>query len=94
MDFDIQRVAELAKIHLKPEEAKKLEKDLESILDYVRQLESLKTDGVEATSHVLNLENVFRADQVKPSQTRDEALRYAPSKEGAFFKVPKVVERD
>ncbi len=94
MDFDIDKVAELARLSLRPEEKAKLVKDLNSILHYMKQLESLDTREVEPTSHVLNLENVFRKDEVKPSKVRDEALSHAPLKEGKFFKVPKVVERE
>ena len=94
MDFDIDKVAELARLSLRPEEKAKLAKDLKSILQYVKQLESLDTSNVEPTSHVLNLENVFRKDEVNPSEVRDEALAHAPLKDGKFFKVPKIVERE
>ena len=94
MDFNIDKVAELARLSLKPEEKAKLSKDLNNILRYMKQLEALDTREVEPTSHVLNLENVFRKDEVKLSGVRDEALARAPSKEGKFFKVPKVVDRE
>lgn len=94
MDFDIDKVAELARLSLRPEEKAKLSKDLNSILQYMKQLEALDTREVEPTSHVLNLENVFRKDEVKPSEVRDEALSHAPLKDGKFFKVPKTVERE
>jgi len=94
MDFEIKKVADLARIRLKPEQETKLKKDLENILEYVKQLESLDTGSVEPTSHVLNLENVFRPDEVKPSDVRDSLLKHAPSSEGKFFKVPKVVDKE
>ncbi|MBI3307257.1 MAG: Asp-tRNA(Asn)/Glu-tRNA(Gln) amidotransferase subunit GatC [Candidatus Omnitrophica bacterium] len=94
MSFDIDKVAELARLSLKPEEKKKLEKDLESILGYVKNLESLDTQNIQPMSHVLDLENVFRPDEVKPSEVRDKVLKHAPLTEGKFFKVPKVVERE
>lgn len=93
MSFQIGKIAELARLNLRPEEAKKFEKELEAILGYVKNLDSLNTQSIEPTSHVLNLENVFRKDEVKPSSVRDEVLQHAPSTEGKFFKVPKVVDR-
>ena len=93
MAFDIEKIAELARLNLKPEEKKKLEKDLESILTYVEKLNSLDTSKVEPTSHVLNIENVFRKDEVRPADVRDNALQHAPLREGKFFKVPKVVDK-
>ncbi len=94
MDFNIDKVAELGRLSLKPEEKAKLSQDLNHIVQYVKQLEALDTREVEPTSHVLNLENVFRKDEVKPSGVRDEALAHAPLKEGKFFKVPKTVDRE
>ena len=93
MDFKIEKVAELARLNLKPEEKAKLEKEREAILQYVQSLSKIDTSKVDATSHVLNLENVYRKDEVKSSQVRDEALQHAPLSEGKFFKVPKVVDR-
>ena len=93
MEFNIERVAELARLNLKPEEKKKLEKDMSAILAYVQKLNALDTKNVEPTSHVLNMENVFRADEVKPSDAAPKALEHAPQTEGPFFKVPKIVQR-
>lgn len=93
MEFKIEKIAELARLNLKPEEAKKLGKELEAILGYVKNLESLDTSSVEPTSHVLNLQNVFRKDEVKPSEVRGDVLKHAPAAEGNFFKVPKTVDK-
>ena len=94
MAFEIEKIAELARLSLKPDEKKKLEKDLDSILAYVEKLKALDTTHVEPTSHVLNIENVFRPDEVKPANVRDRVLEHAPLREGKFFKVPKVVEKE
>ena len=94
MEFKIDRVAELARLNLKPEEKSKLEKELGAILVYVQKLSSLDTQGVEPTSHVLNLENVYRLDEVKASDAAEKALEHAPHRDANFFKVPKIVQRD
>ncbi len=94
MSFDIDKIAELARLNLKPEEKAKLAGELSAILQYVKKLEALDTKSVEPTSHVLNIENVFREDEPKPSNVRDAALGHAPLREGKFFKVPKVVDRE
>jgi len=94
MDIQIDRVAELARLNLKPEEKTRLAKDLGAILDYVKKLEKLDTQNIEPTSHVLDLENVYRQDEVKPSDAADKALGHAPHAAGRFFKVPKIVQRD
>jgi len=94
MSFDIEKIAELARIRLRPEEKEKLKKDLESILGYVEQLKGLKTDNIEPTSHVMEIENVFRPDKVEPSNAIDELIKKAPDHAGKFFKVPKVVDKE
>ena len=93
MSFEIEPIAELARLSLKPEEKAKLKKEIESILAYVEQLKKVPTDEVEATSHVLNLENVFREDEARSSDIREALLKHAPLGEGNFFKVPKVIEQ-
>jgi len=93
MEINIDRVAELARLNLKPEEKEKLAKDLGAILDYVKKLDKLDTSKVEPTSHVLDMENVYRKDEVKPSDAAEKALEHAPQPDGRFFKVPKIVQR-
>ena len=90
--INIEQIAELARLNLKPEERAKLSKDLGEILAYVDQLQELKTDAVPPTSHVLPIENVFRSDRAKPVQIWDAVLKHAPKSEGKFFKVPKIIE--
>lgn len=92
MEMNIEQVARLARIKLHEVEKKKLSGDLEKILGYVKKLDEIDTKNVEATSHVLNLENVFRADEVVPTKIAGEILEQAPQKQGPFFKVPKVIE--
>ena len=94
MSFEIEQIAELARLSLKPEERAKLKKDLESILAYVEQLKTVPTNSVEPTSHVLNLENVFRPDEISPSDVREDVLKHAPHREGSFFKVPKIIDQE
>jgi aspartyl-tRNA(Asn)/glutamyl-tRNA(Gln) amidotransferase subunit C len=93
MEVNIDKVAELARLNLKSEEKQKLAQDLGAILEYVKKLDKLDTSKVEPTSHVLNMENVFRADEVKPSNAAEKALEHAPQADGHFFKVPKIVQR-
>jgi aspartyl-tRNA(Asn)/glutamyl-tRNA(Gln) amidotransferase subunit C len=94
MAFEIEKIAQLARLSLKPDEKQKLANDLEAILAYVEKLKTLDTAKIEPTSHVLDIENVFRRDEVRPSSVREDVLQHAPSPEGKFFKVPKVVEKE
>ena len=65
--------------------------ELNEILQYMDQLNTLDTTGVEPLSHVIELSNVLRNDELKPGLPRDRALLNAPAKTDKFFKVPKVI---
>jgi len=92
----VRRVAELAHLELTAEETGPMLKDLNAILDYVAELNELDTTGVEPLTHVSELSaatSVMRADELRPSLDRAVVAAEAPESNGAFFKVPKVIER-
>ena len=89
---DVQHLAWLARLQLHDGELEKLASQLDEILQYVRQLQAIPTEGVEPTSHVLALSNITRPDQIRPSLAPEEILNGAPARHGPFFKVPKVVD--
>jgi aspartyl-tRNA(Asn)/glutamyl-tRNA(Gln) amidotransferase subunit C len=91
-DFDVKYVAHLARLSLTLAEEQKLSAQLGSILAYIEKLKQLDVSGVEPTAHAFPLVNVFRADEVQPSLSNEEALRNAPAKANGLFLVPKIVE--
>ena len=88
---DVEHVASLARLSFNDGEKKKLATELNDILKYVEHINSLDTSAVEPLSHVIELSNVFRADGLRPSISREEALKNAPVASEKFFKVPKVI---
>lgn len=88
----VEYAAQLARIELSPQELEKLSGQLEQILAFIDKLSSLNTEDAAPTSQILALNNVFRKDEPRPSLPVDKALANAPSKEGNFFAVPKVIE--
>ena len=88
---DVEHVAALARLSFTEEEKQKLTAQLNEILRYMEQLNTLDTSNVEPLSHVIELQNVFRQDVLRPSLPREEALKNAPSHTDEFFKVPKVL---
>lgn len=91
-DKDVQHIAKLARLKVADSETEKLAEELDSILGYIQKLGELDTDGVEPTSHVLDLYSVTREDEVKPSLGVERALLNAPDAEHGHFKVPRVIE--
>ncbi len=98
---DVRRVAELANLELSPEEEPRMQRDLNSILGHIAELNQLDTSTVlpmAQVGEVLGGEAFFhgetlRADVVQPSIDRAAVMASAPETDGRFFKVPKVIER-
>ena len=89
----VEHVALLSRLALNGKELELHSRQLASILAYIRKLNEIDTKDVQPTSHALpTLKNVFRTDSLKPSLKQEDVLKNAPAKEGAFFKVPQVIE--
>ena len=84
----VEHVARLAHLDLTEEELERLGEQLGAILEAVGKVDELDLSGVEPTSHPLDLVNVWREDEPRPSLDRDEALANAPQTDGGFFRVP------
>ena len=89
---EVEHVADLARLTFSQEEKELFTRQLDSILSYVDKLNELDTKGVEPTSHVLPIKNVFKDDETRPSLSPDEALGNAPDRAGDFYRVPKIIE--
>jgi len=88
----VNYIGGLARLHMEAPEAEKFARDLESILHYVEKLNTLDVSGVKPTSHVMNVENVFRDDEVRPGLSREQALSFSVEALNGAYKVPKVIE--
>ena len=89
---EVEHVAKLARLAVTEQEVEEFGRQLSDILNYIGKLNELDTSKVEPTSHVLNIQNVFREDRIMPSLSREEALAGAPETEEGFFRVPKIIE--
>lgn len=88
---DVAHVARLARLTLTDDELDTFTDQLASILDHAADVEALDLDDVAPTSHPYPLENVVRADEVRPCLDRDEVLAEAPASEDGMFRVPPVL---
>ncbi len=91
VDFDISRVADLARIALTEDELERYTEQLEQILEHAARVQALPTDGIEPTSHPLTMVNAFRSDEVTACLDRDEVLAEAPDPEDGYFRVPRIL---
>jgi aspartyl-tRNA(Asn)/glutamyl-tRNA(Gln) amidotransferase subunit C len=84
----VLHVARLARLRLTDDEVERMTGELSTILDHIEKLSELDLDEVEPTSHVVELENVLRPDEPRPSLPREVALEQAPDTDGTGFRVP------
>ncbi len=89
---EVDWVAHLARLELSADEKSALTSQLSAILDYINQLQSLDSTGVEPLAHALEIHNIFREDVSQPSLPVDEALTNAPERKGDYYSVPAVFE--
>ena len=89
---EVLRIAKLARLELEESEVEGLARDLGSILNYVHKLDELNTDGVEATTHAVELKTALREDKMEPGLDVELGLRQAPERLGDGFGVPKIIE--
>ena len=91
-NFDVEYVAELARIKLTPVEIRTFRSQLEHVLEHVAKLHAVDVSQVEPTAHSFQIYNVFREDKPRESLNREVALSNAPRQAQGLFIVTKVVE--
>ena len=89
---DVAKVALLARLRVSPEELETFTAQLNSIVDFVAQLQEPDTSEVEPLAHGVEVRNVFRDDVRGPSLSREQALANAPKRNAEGFLVPAVLE--
>lgn len=89
---DVRHVAQLARLNFSDEEEQRMAEEMSQILDYVEKLDELDTSGVPPMSHVLDVTNVFRADEIESRVDQGQALEPASETDHGYFQVPAVIE--
>jgi aspartyl-tRNA(Asn)/glutamyl-tRNA(Gln) amidotransferase subunit C len=84
----VLHVARLARLRLSDEEVEQMSSELSTILDHIEKISELDLDDVEPTSHVVQVENVLRPDEPRPSWPRERILDIAPDPAEGGFRVP------
>ena len=89
---DIESVAYLSRLQLSEEEKDRLTTQINRLLGNFEKLQEIDTDGVEPTSHVIPVSNVFRKDESRPSLPAEEVVSNGPQVAAECFVVPRVVD--
>ncbi len=86
---DVENLANLARLELSEEEKNDLLNDMKGILDYVKQIESVKLDEVTPE---YNLTNAWREDVSEPREfSRELIIGQFPDAQDGFLKVKKIL---
>ena len=84
----VLHVAKLARLKVTDDEVDRMAEELSKILEHVETMNELDLEGVEPTSHVVDLTNVLREDVPRPGLPREIALEQAPDAADGGFRVP------
>lgn len=88
----IKKLASLSALTVSDDEALRLQDELQHILAFVEQLNSVDTAGVEPTYQVTGLENVWRDDEIIDyGLDREALLKNTPDKQDGQIKVKRVL---
>ncbi|OBI71282.1 Asp-tRNA(Asn)/Glu-tRNA(Gln) amidotransferase subunit GatC [Mycobacterium sp. E740] len=88
---EVAHLARLARLALTEDELDSYAGQLDAIIGYVSQIQSVDVTGVAPTGNPLTDVNIFRPDAVEPSLTQDEALEEAPKSAEGRFAVPRIL---
>lgn len=91
---EVAHLARLARLEVTDDELDAFAGQLDVILQSMKTLAEVDTDGVQPTSHAVPLVNVFREDQPQPSLPRDAALAGAPDTAEDRFRVPRILDEE
>jgi len=84
----VLHVARLARLELTEDEVARMSDELSDVLGNIEKIGELDLDGVPPTTHVVEVSNALRPDEVEPSLPRDVALAAAPAVADGGFLVP------
>jgi aspartyl-tRNA(Asn)/glutamyl-tRNA(Gln) amidotransferase subunit C len=90
----VDKIAHLARLQFEDQEREEIKNDLNKMLAFVEQLNSIDTSNVEPLIYVNEETNIFRADTVANQVSHKEAMQNAPQKDTDYFRVPKVINNE
>lgn len=93
---DIARIANLARLELKPEESERMLAQINGFFEIVEKIRAVDTTGIEPLAHpVATIQDItlrLREDRVSEPNNIEANQRNAPALEHGLFLVPKVIE--
>tara|TARA_A100001037_G_C14914165_1_gene528631 strand:+ start:105 stop:416 length:312 start_codon:yes stop_codon:yes gene_type:complete len=97
-NFNIENLAELAKINLSSNELERYKDQIKNIINHFSSLKDIDTENFNVSyweiddNKLAELENL-RNDEIKNSFENKEIFQNAPENENGFFKIRKILDR-
>lgn len=88
----VNHIAHLSRLEIQEDEVDGYIEKLEKVVDLFNELNSVDTENIKPTYHVLDLVNVFREDVAHDGMDREEVLKNSKETEAGQFKVPTILE--
>lgn len=88
----VAKIAKLARLKMEPDRQEAMASELNRILSFVEELQSVNTDNVAPMTSVMPMKLRQREDAVTDGGNAEAVLKNAPQRQGDFYTVPKVVE--
>ena len=89
---EIRHLALLCRIAMTDDDVDMMRDQMSNILNNIDILNRVDAEGVEPTSHSVDLVSVMREDEVGSASPIEEILANAPDREGDFIRVRAVLE--
>jgi aspartyl-tRNA(Asn)/glutamyl-tRNA(Gln) amidotransferase subunit C len=94
--LDIERIANLSRLELRPDESARMLVQLNGFFDIVEQMRAVDTRGVEPLAHPVDMAMPqslrLRQDLASEPDRREANQKSAPAVERGLFLVPRVIE--
>ena len=89
---EIEKIAELARIRIAPDQIGDVTRGITEILGMVDQLQAVDTQEVDPMANPLDAVQRLRADEVTEENRREAFQAIAPAVENGLYLVPRVVQ--
>ncbi|MHA1145742.1 MAG: Asp-tRNA(Asn)/Glu-tRNA(Gln) amidotransferase subunit GatC [Candidatus Helarchaeota archaeon] len=87
---DVTHISKLCRLKLTEKEVDQFTTQFNDILAFFKKLDDIDTSNTPPMFHVMDVENVFRKDEVKPSLSEEGIFRNVSKREGRFIKAPRM----
>lgn len=89
----VDKIAHLARLEILPQDREGMLEDMNRILQFMDKLNEINTEGVEPLVYMTGEASVLREDIIQQEFSTSEVLQNAPSQDGKYFRVAKVIDK-